>query len=198
FYVPRICSGEAYFCIGMSEPESGSDLASVRTRAERTPTGWRLNGSKLWTTYGHKAHYTIALVRSSPPVGNVRSAGLSQVLIDLSLPGVTRRAIRDLAGDEHFSELHFDDVELPPDALIGAEGEGWAQVNAELAFERSGPERIYSSMVLVESWLRHCRQQGGGSDARLEALGHITAWLTVLRSLSLALTAKLARGESPA
>ncbi|MDB5451625.1 MAG: acyl-CoA dehydrogenase, partial [Caulobacteraceae bacterium] len=176
FYVPRICSGEAYFCIGMSEPESGSDLASVRTRAERTATGWRLNGSKIWTTYGHKAHYMIALVRTSAAAGE-RSAGLSQVLIDLSLPGVTRRPIRDLAGDEHFSELHFDDVELPPEALIGAEGEGWAQVNAELAFERSGPERIYSSMVLIVTWLDFMRRRGAPSDADAELAGRLLGQL---------------------
>lgn len=195
-YVRGVCEGEAYFCIGMSEPESGSDLASVRTRAERTATGWRLNGSKIWTTYGHKAHYMIALVRTSATTGE-RSAGLSQVLIDLSLPGVTRKAIRDIAGDEHFSELHFDDVALPHDALIGAEGEGWAQVNAELAFERSGPERIYSSFVLIAAWLDFMRSRGTPSDAEAELAGRLLAQLAVLRNLSLGVTARLAAGASP-
>jgi len=197
FYLPRISRAEAFFCIGMSEPGSGSDLASIRSRAVQTATGWRLNGSKIWTTNAQHSHYMIALVRTSGEPAD-RYKGLSQLIVDLSLPGITVRPIRDLAGDAHFSEVFFDNVECPEDALIGEEGNGWAQVNAELAFERSGPERLYSSMVLVESWLRHCRDHDSPSEKRLEVMGHIVSWLTVLRSLSLGLTAKLARGESPA
>lgn len=197
FYLPRISRAEAFFCIGMSEPGSGSDLASIRSRATRTANGWLLNGSKIWTTNAQHSHYMIALVRTSGEPQD-RYKGLSQIIVDLSLPGVTIRPIVDLSGDAHFSEVFFDNVECPEDALIGEEGNGWAQVNAELAFERSGPERLYSSMVLVESWLRHCRENVAEGSVRLETLGHIVSWLTVLRSLSLALTAKLARGESPA
>jgi len=197
FYLPRISRAEAFFCIGMSEPGSGSDLASIRSRATRTSNGWRLNGSKIWTTNAQHSHYMIALVRTSGEPQD-RYKGLSQLIVDLSLPGVTIRPIEDMSGDAHFSEVFFDNVECPEDALIGEEGNGWAQVNAELAFERSGPERLYSSMVLVESWLRHCRENVTEDSVRLETLGHIVSWLTVLRSLSLALTAKLARGESPA
>jgi len=196
FYVPRICRGEAFFCIGMSEPDSGSDLASVRTRAERTATGWRLNGSKLWTTYGHKAHYMIALVRTSGGPED-RNAGLSQVLIDLSMPGVTASPIRDLAGDAHFSEVHFEDVDLPEDALIGAEGRGWEQVNAELAFERSGPERIYSSTVLIDTWLKFVRGRGAPTEAEANLAGRLLGQLAVLRNLSLSVTGLLAEGRSP-
>ena len=194
--VPRICRGEAFFCIGMSEPNAGSDLASVRTRADRTPTGWRLNGSKLWTTYGHKAHYMIALVRTSGGPED-RNAGLSQLLIDLSTPGITASAIHDLTGDAHFSEVHFADVDLPQDALIGAEGQGWAQVNAELAFERSGPERILSSMVLIDTWLAFMRERGEPTVAETELAGRLLAQLSTLRNLSLAVTARLAEGKSP-
>lgn len=197
FYLPRISRAEAFFCIGMSEPGSGSDLASIRSRATRTANGWRLNGSKIWTTNAQHSHYMIALVRTSGEPQD-RYKGLSQLIVDLSLPGVTIRPIEDMSGDAHFSEVFFDNVECPEDALIGEEGNGWAQVNAELAFERSGPERLYSSMVLVESWLRHCRGNAADEGVRLETMGHIVSWLTVLRSLSLALTAKLARGESPA
>lgn len=197
FYLPRISKAEAFFCIGMSEPGSGSDLASIRSRATRTANGWLLNGSKIWTTNAQHSHYMIALVRTSGEPQD-RYKGLSQLIVDLSLPGVTIRPIEDMSGDAHFSEVFFDNVECPEDALIGEEGNGWAQVNAELAFERSGPERLYSSMVLVESWLRHCRDQAADTSVRYETMGHIVSWLTVLRSLSLALTAKLARGESPA
>lgn len=196
FYLPRICAAQAFFCIGMSEPGSGSDLASIRTRAEPDSGGWRLNGSKIWTTNAHRSHYMIALVRTSGTAQD-RHQGLSQVIVDLSLPGVSVRPIEDLAGDAHFSEVFFDNVALPADALIGEEGGGWAQVNAELAFERSGPERLYSSIALLECWLAHCRDHGADAASRT-ALGSILSQMAVLRALSLAVAGKLAAGLSPA
>lgn len=198
FYLPRICRAEAFFCIGMSEPGSGSDLASIRTRAEPLKEGgWRLNGSKIWTTNADRSHYMIALVRTSGTPDN-RHQGLSQLIVDLSLPGVTIRPIVDLAGDAHFSEVFFDNVALQPDALIGDEGAGWQQVNAELAFERSGPERLYSSMTLVECWLAHCRAQGVQDKATHVAMGEILSQIAVLRAMSLAVAGQLAQGRSPA
>jgi alkylation response protein AidB-like acyl-CoA dehydrogenase len=194
--VPAVCRGEAFFCIGMSEPDSGSDLASVRTSAERTAKGWTLRGSKLWTTYGHRAHFMVALARTSGGPQD-RNAGLSQLLVDLSLPGISARPIRDLAGDAHFSEVHFDDVELPYDALLGEQGKGWEQVNAELAFERSGPERIYSSTVLIDAWLDYVRARGGATDGERILAGRLLAELATLRNMSLSVTGLLAAGKSP-
>jgi alkylation response protein AidB-like acyl-CoA dehydrogenase len=196
FFLPRIVKAEAFFCIGMSEPQSGSDLAGLRTRATRTPDGWRLKGQKLWTTNAHKAHYMIALVRSSGTPED-RHRGLSQMIVDLSLPGITVRTIGDLTGDQHFNEVFFDDVLLPPDALIGEEGAGWAQVTAELAYERSGPERIYGSMVLFDGWLQHLRGRHAPTPAELALAGRILSQLVPLREMSAALTAQLARGDSP-
>lgn len=195
FYLPRICAAEIFFCIGMSEPNSGSDLASVGSRATRCEQGWRLNGRKIWTTYAHKAHYMIALVRTSGEAAD-RQRGLSQFIVDLSLPGITIRPIHDLSGDAHFSEVFFDDVLLPDSALVGAEGDGWQQVNAELAFERSGPERIYSSMVLLEAWLQTLRAQPGSTE-HTETVGRLLTQLSTLRQMSIAVTAKLAQGASP-
>jgi alkylation response protein AidB-like acyl-CoA dehydrogenase len=199
FYLPKICAADAFFCIGMSEPNAGSDLASVGTRATRTEAGWRLNGRKIWTTNAHHCHYMIALVRSSGEAGD-RQKGLSQFIIDLSLPGVTVRPIRDLAGDAHFNEVFFDDVQLAPDALIGSEGSGWEQVNAELAFERSGPERIYSSIVLLERWiacLRRTSQTSTQAAMHAETVGRMATHLSALRNMSIALTTRLVQGETP-
>jgi alkylation response protein AidB-like acyl-CoA dehydrogenase len=196
FYLPKICRGEAFFCIGMSEPGSGSDLASVRTRAERTASGWRVNGQKIWTTNSMHSDYMIALVRTSGTVED-RNAGLSQLIIDLKAPGVSIRPIADLTGDAHFAEVFFDAVDLPEDALVGAEGQGWHQVTAELAFERSGPERIYSSVVLLDAWVAHLQAVGRADAATLNLLGGLTARLAVLRAMSIACTARLAAGESP-
>jgi len=195
FYLPRICRAEAFFCIGMSEPGAGSDLASVRTRARPAGQGWVLNGGKIWTTYAHHAHYMIALVRTSGGPED-RQAGLSQMLIDLKRPGVSIRPIRDLAGDSHFAEVFFEDVELPAESLLGREGAGWEQVNAELAFERSGPERIHSSMVLAQCWLDFCRTRPGDADLQ-ESVGRIAAWLAVARALCMSVAARLERGENP-
>ncbi len=195
FYLPRICAGQAFFCIGMSEPNAGSDLASVRSRATPCDGGWRLNGRKIWTTNAHHADYMIALVRTSGAPED-RHHGLSQFIIDLKQPGISVRPIRDLAGDAHFSEVAFDDVLLSHDALVGEEGSGWKQVNAELAFERSGPERFYSSVVLLDLWATTLRRHGA-SAAETALLGSFLTQLSSLRNLSLALTALLARGESP-
>ena len=195
FYLPKICQAQAFFCIGMSEPNAGSDLASVSTRVSRVNGRWRLNGSKIWTTNGHQCHYAIALVRSSG-TGEDRSKGLSQFVIDLSLPGVSTRPIVDLSGDAHFSELFFNDVVLDDDALIGAEGQGWAQVTAELAFERSGPERVYSSIVLLDRWTEFLRNTGTASN-HVATLGRFVAHLATLRHMAIATTGQLAAGHSP-
>jgi len=196
FFLPKICAAEVFFCIGMSEPQSGSDLAGLRTRATKTADGWLLKGQKLWTTNAHKAQYMIALVRTSGTPED-RQKGLSQVIVDLSLPGITIRTIGDLCGDAHFNEVFFDDVRLPADAVVGTEGEGWAQVTAELAYERSGPERIYGSLVLFDAWLDHLRTLSPPPAADVALAGRLFAQLLPLREMSLALSAKLARGDSP-
>lgn len=196
FYLPRICRGEAFFCIGMSEPGAGSDLASVKTRAAPNGKGFVLNGQKIWTTNAHHCHYMIALVRTSGEAGD-RHKGLSQVIVDLSLPGVTVRPITDLSGDSHFCEVFFDNVQLPPDALIGQEGQGWEQVTAELAFERSGPERLFSSIVLFDEWLAWLRATGERSEGALRLAGRVFTELAPLRAMSVAVQDKLVRGESP-
>jgi hypothetical protein len=196
FYLPRICSGEAFFCIGMSEPNAGSDLASIGTRAQRQGEGWVLNGQKIWTTNAHGSHYMIALVRTSGERAD-RHKGLSQIIIDLSLPGVTVKPIEDLSGDSHFCEVFFENVIVSADAVIGAEGQGWEQVTAELAFERSGPERLYSSMVLLDEWLAFVRDGTSPVPESIRLAGRLAAHLVPLRAMSIAVTEKLARGESP-
>ncbi len=193
-FLPAILRGELFFCIGMSEPDTGSDLASIRTRAVRTDSGWVLRGRKIWTTNAHRSQFMCALVRTSGTAED-RHKGLSQFLVDMSLPGVSVRAIQDIAGDQHFCEVLFEDVALPEDALIGEEGDGWTQVTQELTFERSGPERLLSSMVLVDTWLAHLRRQTQVDSATLATLGRIASHTAVLRAMSLSIAAQLNRGE---
>ena len=193
--LPAIARGECYVCIGMSEPDSGSDLASIRTRADKVAGGWCITGSKTWTSHAHHSHYAIVLCRTAPRDDSDRHAGLSQFIVDLSLPGLTIRPIANLAGGRDFNEMFFDAVELPDDALLGEAGAGWAQVTSELAFERSGPERFLSTFRLLRELIAVL---GPEPDARTaEAIGRLIAHLWTLRRMSLSIAAMLERGESP-
>lgn len=192
--LPRIAAGETYFCIGMSEPDSGSDLASLRARAEKVGGGWRINGRKIWTTNAHRVHYIIVLVRTSPADGS-RHAGLTQFIVDLASPGVTVSPIVSMPGEHDFNEVLFEDVLIPDSAMIGAEGNGWNQVSAELAYERSGPERWLSSFRLVSELIDVL-----GRDARpssVEDLGRLMANLLSLRQLSMSVASMIQQGRSP-
>lgn len=192
-HLPAIARGDMYFCIGMSEPGAGSDLASLKTSAVKTRDGWRIRGQKLWTTHANNAQRMIALVRTS--ASEDRHGGLSQLLVDLSLPGITIRPIADLVGDEHFNEVFFDDVHVGDDALIGNEGQGWQQVTAELSLERSGPERYLSSFQL---FYRLVEAAGADpSESIVGLIGRITAELWTLRQMSLSVAGHLSLGQDP-
>lgn len=192
-FLPPICRGESYFCIGMSEPDSGSDLAATRTRGVQVDGGWRVTGTKLWTTNAHRCHFIIALVRTTP--GSERNAGLSQLIVDLHAPGVTIRPIVDLAGEAHFNEVVFEDVFVPDDCLMGAPGNGWEQVMSELAFERSGPERYLSSVALLTELLRLVGPAPGPQVQA--AVGRMVAHMVVLRQMSLSIAGQLEARRNP-
>src|SRR5262249_11120733 len=150
--LPRIAAGECCFCIGMSEPDSGSDLAAARTRADRVDGGWRVNGTKVWTSGAHAADYMILFCRTGARAETDRHAGASQFLVDMAFArrnGMTVSPIIDMRGEHHFNEVAIENLLLPEDALLGQEGDGWKQVTSELAFERSGPERFLSAFVLL-------------------------------------------------
>ena len=193
--LPRIAAGECFTAIGMSEPQAGSDLAAIRTSAKRTDKGWVLSGRKIWSTGAHFSHYMIVLARTSPAEGRNRQVGLSQFLVDLSLPGVNVSGIRDLGGTPHFNETLFEDVELPGDALLGTEGNGWAQCMGELTLERSGPERFLTSLIVLERALPIIAHHA--DDRRAAETGAILANLRVLRRMSLGIAEMIERGESP-
>jgi alkylation response protein AidB-like acyl-CoA dehydrogenase len=193
--IPKITSGECFFAIGMSEPDSGSDLASVKTRATKIENGWNLEGRKIWSTGAHLSNYMIVLARTSPASEKNRHEGLSQFLVDLSLPNVSVKGIPDMTGQRHFNETLFDNVILSEDALLGVEGKGWSQVVGELALERSGPERFLSHFSLLESFINEFKDILIKSGSKM--IGKIIAELQTLRRMSFSIASMLQNGESP-
>jgi len=193
--LPPITRGESFYCIGMSEPDSGSDLASVRSRADKVDGGYKINGRKVWTTGAHLAHNMIALLRTGDAGAN-RHEGLTQFVIDMTSPGLTVRPIIDLAVQNDFNEVTFDDVFVPDNRRVGDEGDGWKQVTAELAFERSGPERYLSSYRLLVTLIDRLAE---APDSRATVtVGRLVARLANLREMSLSVAAKLEAGGDPA
>lgn len=191
-FLPAIARGECYFAIGMSEPDSGSDLASVRTTATASEGGWILNGCKLWVTGAHRAHAIVVFARTSPLDATRRHAGFSQFVVLADSPGLTIRPIVSIAGDHHFNELVFNDVFVPGDLLLGQVGGGWEQVTAELAFERAGPERFMSTYPLMAHMVQVARESG--TEPAAGSLGSLLVRFASLRQLSLAVAGSLAKG----
>ena len=193
--LPAIVRGEYSFALGMSEPNSGSDLASVRTRAERVPNGWRVTGQKVWTSWAHKADAFFVLCRTAPDTGN-RHEGLSQLIVELHAPGVTVRPIHFMNGEHQFNEVFLDGVFVPDDMVVGEIGQGWKQITSELTLERSGPERYMTTFPLFVELLRRL---GAAPDARAaEMIGKLTAGLWSLRRMSLAIAMTLDPGPGSA
>ena len=194
-FLPAIARGEMTFALGMSESEAGSDLAAVRTRAERVDDGWRVTGQKVWTSWAHKADAFFVLCRTGADEGD-RHNGLSQLIIEFNSPGVTVRPVRFMNGHHQFNQIFLDNVFVPDAMVVGEIGQGWKQVTSELALERSGPERYMTTFPLFVELTRRLR---GVEDPRAEeAIGRLTARLWTLRRMSLAIAMTLDPGPDTA
>ena len=179
-FLPRIARAEIAFCLGMSEPSSGSDLASVRTRARPTSGGFLVTGQKIWTGNAHRADYMLALCRTSDEANN--HAGLSQLIVDLRAPGVEARPIPAAVGDDHFAEVFLDEVFVPDKDVLGEPGQGWRQVTAELGYERGGSDRFMSNLPLLQAFVE--RTSVGGDHAEAQ-VGTLVARAVALRALAM-------------
>lgn len=192
-FLPKIASGQCFFGIGMSEPDSGSDLASVRTRAVPADGGWTLTGTKVWTSGAHRAHAFIVLARSAPVDPAHRHAGLSQFIVRLDDPGVEVRPIISMNGGHHFNEVILDGAFVPDAMVFGEIGEGWSQVTSELSFERSGPERLLSTFTLLAATAESMANHEIPHDANL---GRLVARVAGLHQMSTAVAGALERREA--
>lgn len=189
--LPGIASGELSFSIGMSEPDSGSDLASVRTRAERVDGGWVVNGAKIWTTGAFEATHILSLFRTSED----RHSGLTQFIVDRHAPGLTVSPIEFIDGTKDFCELSFVDMFISDDWRLGEVGSGWGQNTGELALERGGVDRWMSAMPLVERWA--VREAAASGTRATAELGSIVARCWAFRGMSLAVARMVDDGQSP-
>ena len=195
--LPRIAAGDAFFCIGMSEPDSGSDLAATRTRATPVQGGYLVNGTKVWTSFAHKSHFMILFCRTGAADATDRHSGVSQFVVDLhKTDNMKISPIYAHTGEHHFNEVVFTDTFLPQSALLGREGDGWNQVTSELALERSGPERFLSSFTLAVELLRALGPNP--PLAAQAAIGRLSAHMMTLRRLSRSVAGMLQAGENPA
>jgi len=197
-FLPGICRGELSFCIGMSEPASGSDLASVTTRAIHDGDSWVLDGRKIWTTGADRNDWIVVLCRTSllDEVTDKRQ-GLSQLIVDLRSPGVTASPIPFIDGTADFCEVTFDGVVVPGELVLGEIGSGWTQNMSELAYERGGADRWLSTYLVVEELLRN-HEHGEISDDLADLLGEAVANYWLLHQLSLSVARSIDRGGAPA
>ncbi|MFN8102981.1 MAG: acyl-CoA dehydrogenase family protein [Acidimicrobiia bacterium] len=200
-YLAPILAATEIWCQLFSEPDAGSDLASLTTRARRAGGGggWVVDGQKVWTSYATEARWAILLARTG--VAGSGRRGLSYFVCDMHAPGVEVVPLRQMTGESEFSEVFLDGVELGADALVGAEGAGWAVAATTLAHERGTvfplKEQVVQRVFLDEllAWAR-ARGPESGSDAR-DRLARCVVDAEVFRFLNLAMLEALARGEAP-
>ncbi|MCN9242360.1 acyl-CoA dehydrogenase family protein [Streptomyces sp. RY43-2] len=190
-FLPRIAAGELSFAIGMSEPYSGSDLASIKSKAERVEGGWVINGSKIWTSGAHLADYVLGLFRT----GDDKHGGLTQFIIERPTEGLTISPIPFIDGEKHFCLLTFEDVFVPDTRRLGEVGRGWMQNQEELVLERGGVDRWMSAMPVLERWVR--RELDTDSTRLKDDLAGISTRCWAFHGMSLAVARMVDAGELP-
>ncbi len=194
--VPRITRGELVFCLGMSEPGAGSDLASLTTCAVEEDDAFVVDGQKVWTSFAHHAHYCYLVARTDPAAP--RHRGLSELLVDMTLPGITVRPLVDMTGEHHFNEVFFEGVRVPKRCLIGKQNAGWFQIASQLDYERAGMERVLSYAPLLRDLEAYVRSAGrGGEPAIRQQLARLYTEVAVGRLLVYRIAWQLSQGVTP-
>jgi alkylation response protein AidB-like acyl-CoA dehydrogenase len=195
-HLPPIARGEAFWCQGFSEPEAGSDLVSLRTLALREDDHYRVNGSKIWTSYVNHAQYCFLVVRTDPE--SKRHKGISVLLCPMDLPGIEVREIPSVVGDRYFFEVFFSDVEVPATCRLGPENEGWDVVTYSLAFERVGAARYARAALTLDELAKRADERGMLEEPRLlEKLGEARALCEASRLLTYRVIDLREKGRPP-
>jgi alkylation response protein AidB-like acyl-CoA dehydrogenase len=198
FHLPRIASGDAMWCQGFSEPDSGSDLASLQTRARRDGDSYVINGQKIWTSYAHTADHCFLLVRTDPQRNN--GDGITILLVPMDLPGVEVRDIPNPWVAHLFHEIYFTDVVVPDSCRLGRENEGWRLVRQALANERIGIARHECAERTLDASIRAAEARGvDTTDASLaDVVGTAYAACEAARVMLYAAVDERARAEDGA
>jgi len=162
-FLPKILDGTHIWCQGFSEPNAGSDVANVSTRAVKKNGNYILNGQKVWTSFAQVADYAIMLVRTDPNVA--KHKGMSYLLLDMNLPGVEVRPITQITGEQEFNEVYMEDVKVPEEMLVGKEGDGWRIAITTLMFERALGDAVMAAayeknLQLMADMARQCKRAG--------------------------------------
>jgi alkylation response protein AidB-like acyl-CoA dehydrogenase len=196
-WLPNILSARQLWCQLFSEPEAGSDLASVRTRAEAAEGGWVLNGQKVWTSYAQFADWGVCLARTDPEVPKQR--GISYLAVDMRAPGVEVRPLRQITDESEFNEVFFADVFVPREHLIGPENEGWRIASSTLSHERGiNPRQLVIHIQLVEELLRLALDSGAFDDRRLRGrLAQAAVEVRLFQLHNWRTLSRLAKGHEP-
>jgi alkylation response protein AidB-like acyl-CoA dehydrogenase len=189
--VPRLLRGEETWCQGFSEPGTGSNLASLSCRAERTEDCWRVSGQKLWTSLAQYAERCVLLTRTGPPDSAHR--GITALFADMDAPGVTVRPLQTMHGVEEFCEVYFDDVAVPFERTLGEVGQGWAVAMDLLPFERS--TALWQKCAFLHRRLEQLLTDASGGALGPEEVGEVFAQLFALRARSRATLHRLAAGR---
>lgn len=192
FYLPRIARGEIVFGIGMSEPEAGCDLASLRTKAVEDGDNYVLNGQKVWTSGAHFIDYLYLIARTDPDVP--KHKGISEFIVDMKLPGIEVRPLIDMTGGHHYNEVFLDNVQVPKSCLVGGINKGWYQIAQQLDYERSGVERLMTNYPLLQDLIKYAKQteQGGEPLSKQATIRNSIADLTVRYEVGRMLTYRVA------
>ena len=193
-YLPKMLSAEHYWCQGYSEPGSGSDLASLKTRAERDGDFYVVNGTKIWTTNAHHADHIFCLVKTNPDVKP--QAGISFLLIEMNTPGISVEPIITMAGDHEVNQVFFDNVRVPISNIVGPENDGWRVAKYLLEFERGGSSvatRLHVDMAELKMLLDRVE----GEDALKGRAKEIGIKISALSQMETDMQSKIARGEKP-
>jgi len=156
FFLPRIAMGELVFGIGMSEPEAGCDLASLKTKATPDGDSYVINGQKVWTSGAHHINYIYLVARTDPDVP--KHKGISEFIIDMKTPGIDVRPLIDMTGGHHYNEVFFDNVRIPKSSLVGKLNNGWYQIAQQLDYERSGVERLMTNYPLLQDIIKYVKE----------------------------------------
>ncbi|MEV6927367.1 acyl-CoA dehydrogenase family protein [Dactylosporangium sp. NPDC051485] len=192
--LPMIAGGRCLMAGGFSEPDAGSDLAAVCTRAVKVDGGWRITGRKIWTTDADQADFIEVLCRTED--APKKHQGLSIIIVPMDAPGIEVSPIEGMDGERHFNEVVLEDVFAPDDWLVGIPGTGWEQLTAELALERAGPERYLTTFPLFDAFVRS-RALSPDPERSWELIGDIVAQQMGLREMTLAIARLVDNGGSP-